>query len=222
MTIGERTRGATDVLLWGALFLGAFMFVLSGCAARPVRPDDMSAEAHYKEASREEAAAKEHRRSYEAGLVMPAPGARSIENVGVSDVVTWNPTEWHLSAAAGHVAHAEEHLRAAAELEAFESVECRAVAQKVRGACPVIAGVTRVVSLQNGLRYELKDPGRIADTVALMRCHMAWARARGWPSDSDCPLYVKGIDVRASSDGRAIEIVSADPAVIRTLWERGR
>jgi hypothetical protein len=205
-----------DGWLWITLAASASVFVLTGCS-RGVRPDDMSAAAHRQEASKERVAADEHRRQYDPHAVATMPPSRA-EPAPV--VVAGNPTEVHLQAANAHERHAREHEQAAAELDAFEASECAEVEHSHRAACPVLIGVKQVVDIKGGVRVELRHAADVPEMLGRMRCHLAFARTRGYERAADCPLYVRGVDIRAAADGKAIEITGATRALIDEI--RGR
>jgi len=48
--------------------------------------------------------------------------------------------------------------------------------------------------------------------LARMRCHLAFARARGFERVASCPLYVKGVEIQPSVP-QSLEIVSSDAKV---------
>ena len=59
--------------------------------------------------------------------------------------------------------------------------------------------------------------------LALMRCHLAFARAHGFGTASSCPLYVKGIDLRPGAGPVAeIEIISSDRKTAEEIRLRSR
>ena len=197
----------------------AALFV-AGCASHAVRPDDESAEAHRAEAARARAEAAKHTQQYDPKAVAEESTSAGRRFDLPDDVRTYNPTAWHLREAHKDSAHAKAHEAAAAQLEAFEAEECRAFAPKVRSACPVGGPVARVEDLRNGVRLVLADNAPVGAVLAHMRCHLAWARTRGFEKLPGCPVYVKGIDIHASSDGKSIEITSTDSSVVHLIQQR--
>ncbi len=198
-----------------------FLPVLVALAActRPVRTDDMSMQAHRGEVSRERAAAAAHAHEFDpdAKAVRTGGPAASINtNDTFSD---YNPTTWHLKAADRHTAHALEHERAAAELGASEDQECRRFSPAVRAACPFMGPIRSVEDIEGGVRVHLAAGAPIAAVAAHMRCHFAFARGRAF-AVSDCPLTLRGTDVRISADGTGIDVTSRDRKTISELRRR--
>jgi hypothetical protein len=66
--------------------------------------------------------------------------------------------------------------------------------------------VVALHNLPDGIRVELARSVPVEAVVADMRCHQAFARAHGFADNVSCPLYMRGIDIRRSEDGQAIEI----------------
>jgi hypothetical protein len=221
MTVIRVEERISDRVLWAVLALGAAALLFGGCA-RNVRPDDLSAAQHRAEAEKERAAAEQHLGAYD-------PKARSIlhtthggaEGVVVASEtsVSYNPTEWQLSEAQRHSRHAKEHEAAAAQLEGFEASECSGFAPSVRAACPVLGPVEQLETLPDGVRFHLAASVDANTALAHMRCHLAYARARGYPET--CPLYLKGIEIR-SGGPHAVDIVSRDGKVVRAIQRRAQ
>jgi hypothetical protein len=199
----------------------ALALFFAGCATT-VRPDDLSAERHRREAARERSLADEDRARFEPGANTSLPGVPAMApgSPGVAAGVFWgpyNPTVRYLDAAEKHFAHALQHEAAAAALEAFEEGECRGLAPKTRAACPLVGPVAAVEDLANGARIRLAAGASVEETVARMRCHLAFARTRGFERAPDCPLYVRGVAIAATADGAAVEVTAADAAVAATV-----
>ncbi len=55
-----------------------------------------------------------------------------------------------------------------------------------------------------------------------MRCHVAFARATGRWNDEGCPLYLRGLEVRLSSDGAAVDVTSEDSGTAEAIRQRFR
>jgi hypothetical protein len=183
----------------------------------------MSANAHRREAARDRAAAAEHLRKYNPSAEGTAQ--RGMPNDPNNDLVMsdvaadYNPTQWHLSAAAKAKAHAAAHERAAAELEHFEDAACRPFSPAVRAACPFVGPVRAIEQLDNGVRIELAPGAPVATVAAHMRCHLAFARARGFEIP-ECPLTIRAPDIRVSGDGIAVEITTRDRNAASELQRR--
>lgn len=112
--------------------------------------------------------------------------------------------------AEAHREHAEEHERAAAALERFEAAECQSVPESERAACPFL-GIEDTTTIDNGVRVTLKQGTDVTDVLSRMQCHAAFARAQGYRGVDHCPIYQRGVQIRLSPDGNAIDITSDDP-----------
>jgi hypothetical protein len=189
--------------------------LLAGCAGQKVKPDDESAQAHRAEAAREQQDAEAHRKQYDPSQQRDVSSGRTG-----GEFSSYNPTDWHRHEADKLSAHARAHEAAAAQLEAFEAGECKEFAPKVRAACPVAGPIQRVENLPAGVRFVLADGAPTDAVVAHMRCHFAWARTRGFDQLPGCPIYIKGIAIQATADGRAIEVTAADKATVAELQRR--
>jgi len=213
-----RTVGGVGVAV------GLAGLLVTGCRTAAPKPDDMSAEAHRQEAARAAEAAKRERAEYDARAVT-APKVVGF-NVAAGEVApetgwTYNPTSGHLRTAAQLETHGRQHAAAAAELEKFENAACTGIGRSTRGACPFLSVMAFKV-LPNGVRLHLKDASAEPGMTALMRCHLAYARARGFESAPDCPLYIRGVDIEAAADGKGIEVTSRDHAVSLEIIRRSQ
>jgi hypothetical protein len=210
-----------------ALALLMFVVPAAGCGAGApaVKPDDMGAAAHRQEAAKERAEAGEHARKYDPAAARPMP-ASSVGSDAQAHYLfpttVYNPTEIHLAEADRHRAHARQHEKAAQALEAFEEVECKSFPPSTRAACPLLAPVTAVDDIDGGVRVTMLRGTRVDAVVAHMRCHYAYARARGFAERVSCPIYMPGVDIRASRDGSAVEITTADAKAVGELRGRAR
>ena len=120
-------------------------------------------------------------------------------------------------------AHALEHEAAASALERFEAQECTGINPRLRAACPVLGPVKTVRDIAGGVRLERADGSQLDGLLALMRCHLAYAQSRGFePVAAACPLYIRGIQIRASTDGAALEIVGATERLASEIRNRSR
>ena len=199
--------------------------LLGGCASARVKPDDMSAAAHRAEARDERRAAATEKRAYD-----PSQTTEHVEILvdaaaaGGGAVVRTdsNPTAAHLQNADEAMEHAKAHDKAARELENFEDKECAGIPSRDRFACPITGRVTRVETTQDGVRLYPAQSATVADVTARMRCHYAFAQARGFDDSDSCPLYIKGLTIRLSSDQQAIELAGASPTVIAEIQRRTR
>ena len=207
-------------LLHVALTLGASGLILGGCAHDHVRPDDMSASAHRERAQEEYAKADRDLMKYD-------PYARAYERAGSQRIAsgdatyaTYNPTDFYRTDAQKKTKHAQEHLAAAAELERFTHQACKPFSPTVKTACPVLGPVASVEDIGGGVRVHLQPGAPVDAVMAHMRCHLAYAREQGWQPAPDCPLYLRGVDIRRSDDGQAIELTAKDGKTIDELRRR--
>ncbi len=202
----------------------------AACATTPasptVHPEDLSAAAHRQEAARERARAEDAYARWQPGARVPLPGAPIGSNDAPRmypiDLYPYNPTDRALSDAERHLRHAREHEAAAAALESFEEGECHDFAPKVRAACPVLGPVATIDDRTDGVRVVFAAGAPVEAIVAHMRCHLAFARARGFTDAGDCPLYMRGVAIAASADGHAVDLTSRDPSVAREIQLRSR
>jgi len=209
----SRADGWTVVLLLG---------VACSASNPTVKPDEASAAGHRAEAEREaQAAAKEVQR-FDPKAAQPSPFGDPLGKDYLYTVPIYNPTEGHLHEAEMHQAHARQHEAAAQFLERFEEAECRDFPPASRAACPLLGPVVRLDDIPGGVRASLSKGARIDAVIAHMRCHYAYARARGFDDRVGCPLYVKGIEVRKGLDPLTIEIVARDDATVQMVRAHAR
>jgi hypothetical protein len=197
--------------------------LLAACAHRPVR-DEMSAEAHRREAALLRADAADQCARYDPTAMGGGPGSFGREGPSLFPVVVqapFNPTLGHLYRADELAFHAREHERAAAALEADEESRCRAFPPALRAACPMAAPL-RVEDLANGVRLYLPVLLPLDPTVEHMRCHLAWAHTRGFAPTADCPSYLPRMEIRARPEEHAVDLVSDDPATAKRLQQLSR
>lgn len=211
-----RDNVAVGVIPWLLLGFGAVGLFSAGCAAQRLRVEASSLAEHRAAAERERAEANAHRELFDPyalvtriPLVPAEPGLPVMDDTDGS-----NPTSWHLAEAADHEAHARAHAAAAIALERFEATECRAIPAKERGACPIIVAALGVHEIDGGVRVDLRTEADAARIAARMRCHLAYAHAVGFDRAPSCPLYMRGVDIRLSAGGRAIDVVGDRRAVV--------
>lgn len=197
-----------------AILLGA------GCA-QTVRPDEMSAQRHRQEAELQNEAAGSHIRAFDPSASTATPGGDiDVTGRAVSGPIgNYNPTEWHLKEAARISEHARQHEAAAAKLEAFEDAECREFSPRARATCPLFGPIRSVENTDDGVRLRLDAGAPLQALVAHIRCHLAYARVRGFEVAS-CPLMLRGVEARVTPDGAAILLESRDRKVVRELQRR--
>jgi hypothetical protein len=124
---------------------------------------------------------------------------------------------------AHRISHAVAHGRLARVLKDFESVECHGVAPRERAACPLLGPVVGINDVPQGVRVEFVPSISVDAVLERMRCHYSFAQARGFSEDaSACPLYLRGLRLERSTDGRAIDITVTSPAMTNEIRKRVR
>ena len=191
-----------------------------------VKPEDMSAAAHRQEAARERSHADDAYARWQPGARVAVPGtpAGSVDSPRMYpiDLYPYNPTDRALADAERHLRHAREHEAAAVALEGFEDAECRDFAPQTRAACPLLGPVLAIEDRANGVHFALPAEAPVQAIVAHMRCHLAFARARAFSDAGDCPLYLRGVEIALSPDGRGIDVTSGDRAVVNAIQVSSR
>jgi hypothetical protein len=198
------------------------LVALAGCATHRVQPDDMSAAKHREEAEREAELARDQAALYKPELARSRTSADASGKDYLYTAPIYNPADGHLSEMEVHRQHAREHMRAARLLEEFEETECRDFPPSSRAACPLLGPVTKIEDIPGGVRVRFKDGVRIDAVVAHMRCHYAYARARGFNIAASCPLYMRGIEIKRAVDPWTVEIVSSDRKTTTAIRARSR
>lgn len=189
-----------------------------------VKPDQMSASGHRAAAAREKESAADDERRYDPGAARVTALA-PVDTPGSAPslpIVISNPTDRYLRDADQHRRHAQQHEAAARALEKFEAAECRDVAVAERAACPLLGPAASISDVPGGVRVQLAAGARVDALVARMRCHYAYARARGFDEAVSCPLYLPGIEIKASRDGKAVDITASSPTEQREVRIRSR
>jgi hypothetical protein len=118
--------------------------------------------------------------------------------------------------------HQSDHELAQTRLATFEASACRGVPVSARAACPLLGPAVGIEDIPGGVRVNFAPAAKVETALAAMQCHLAYASAHGWGANAGCPLYVPGIEVRAGSAPRTIEIVSAKPSVTAEIRRRSR
>ena len=200
----------------------------SGCAAGRVHPDDMSAAKHRDEAAKEKAAARAHFAAFDDAaahpkpLLIATPTAATTDEPRADPLATYDPAGWHLDEATRHLAHARAHEAAAATLEKFEAAECSAFPPEQREVCPLLGPIIAIEDIAGGVRFHFEDGVPVAALVAHMRCHLAFARTRGYDESTTCSLYMKGVRVEAAPDGRAVDLTADEKGTITAIRANAR
>jgi hypothetical protein len=191
-----------------------------------VKADDMSVESHRSEAREHEHDAAAEEAKYNPYASAIEPGASLMQQDPFSSCqfpCTYNPTADHKQMADQHRQRAHQHLRAAAELENFEEKECSGLPKEIRAACPLVSGATTVVIENNrGVRLHMKDTADTEMISKQMRCHLAFARARGYRDEPSCPLYFKGVSVEKVSGENSIDVTGTDGTVAAEIQKQAR
>jgi len=185
----------------------------------------MSAEEHRRRAAREHSASATHASQWNPQAARPTPFRNPIDSASQDPPFTaevYNPTDRHLQAAEKHHRHARQHEAAAEKLEQFEEQECRSFPPASRAACPFLGPATQVRDIEKGISVRMADSVRVDAVVAHMKCHAAYAQARGFPPDTTCPIYVRGVSIRQGANPREIELTVADPSLVTELRQRAR
>jgi hypothetical protein len=204
--------------------LGALTCWGCGTPAATVNPDETSRQGHLAEAAREHAAAEREATRYDpAATHVELPFVRDSSQPPQGASIVSNPTQVHLTLAEQHRLHALAHERAAQQLARFEAAECRDVPPAERAACPLLAPVVAIRDLRDGVRVELGPTVAVQRLIGDMRCHCAFARARGFSEEAAaCPLYVRGLQIELSRDGRAIELRGSTRELADEIRQRVR
>jgi hypothetical protein len=209
-----------------AIAILSFIVTGVGCgqSSQAVKAPDQSAESYHQQAAREAAASQ---RELVAGSGAPAPNLNASGGNNPQgyyfDVSVYSTRDQHLARARELSEHAQQHEALAAKLESFEETECKQFPAATRAACPLLGPVKTLVDSPNGVKVEFAPGTRVDAVLAHMRCHLAFAQARGFESSSAaCPLYIRGIEIRPGADPNVIEIVSANPRVAHEIQSRSR
>lgn len=204
----------------------SFLAIGPGCgqSSQAGKAPDQSAAAFHQQAARESAASD---RELAAASGAPAPNLTATGGNNPQgfyfDANVYNTRDQHLARARALSEHAREHEALAAKLEGFEEAACKSFPPSTRAACPLLGPVKTLVDISDGVRVEFAPGTRVDAVLAHMRCHLAFAQARGFEaSAAACPLYIRGIEIRQGADPNAIEIVSTDRSVAREIQSRSR
>jgi hypothetical protein len=198
-------------------------FLVFACAGqdKPIRPDDMGAEAHRRAARAEQAAAREHLRCWDEADRKPTIYAvPTDQNVYLDSIFWFDPRSHELEEAERHAARARAHDEAARLLETFETEQCTGVPDYARESCHLLGPVAEIRDIEGGLFLRFADGVDTQAIAAHLRCHYAWARKQGWDHAGGCPLDIAG--VRFQVVGPAILALSEDPRTVAEIRRRAR
>jgi hypothetical protein len=199
--------------------IGAAALALAACGGpgTTVRTDETSVEGHRAEAALERALAADPGPPRTNRMAPPL-----IRPFAEPGVVPHDVAEDLIYEKRWHAEHARDHEAAAQQLERFEAEECRDFAASERASCPLLGPVVQIRDLPSGVRIHLARSVPVERTLARLRCHYAFARARGFSSGATCPIYLRGIEIKGSGDGTAIEIVGPSKRLAREIQKRAR
>lgn len=200
----------------------ASMLVVIGCRGETsgARPDDMSAEAHRRQASTHGDESRRHQRQYDPGAVRLSSGRGRVAGESYFGTDVYNPTEVHRRHAAEHRQHAGDHQSAAEALDVFEQVECREFPAETRRLCPLLGYQATVLEIPGGVRLTFPEGTPLDAVLHHVRCHVAFARARGREGMSNCPLYVEGASASEGPSPRTVDIVTDQPGRVDEMRRR--
>jgi hypothetical protein len=201
--------------------VGSVLLVLLGSCAH-ARFDKMSAAEHRRAAAKERVAANEQMHSFhpDAQGQLHHGASHDPSDVPIVDIIPdYNPTAFHLMAAARDDEHAAAHERMAAEMEGFEDAACRPIPRAARAACPAVGPILAVSTIEGGVRLWFDSGAPVASIADRMRCHLAFAKARAFDIPS-CPLTLPRAEIRVTSDGTEIDLTSRDRKTMRELRRR--
>ena len=119
-------------------------------------------------------------------------------------------------------AHSHQHRDAAKKLEGFVQDECKGLPPETRASCPMLGPVAQLADVAGGVKVTFTPHTRVDAVATHMRCHFAYAQAHGFDTLIDCPLYVRGLQIRVTDDGQAIELTSSDAATANAIRVRSR
>jgi hypothetical protein len=204
--------------------------VATGCGqtSQSTKPPEDSAAGYRQRAANESAASDKDLNA--ASAANPAPNPPNLSASGGNnpqgyyyDLNVYNARNQRLARARELSEHAHQHEAMASRLEGFVEAECKQLPPATRAACPLLGPVSKLVDLPDGVHVEFAPGTRVDAVLAHMQCHLAFARARGFEeSAAACPLYVRGIEIRAGSDPRTIDILGSDAKVAREVQARTR
>jgi hypothetical protein len=179
----------------------------SGCA----HWDFLTQSEHRAAAATEERKAEEERQQYVPQAADPDLHA------------PYNPTADHLRVAEAHLRVAHQHTQAALQEQRFEDEACASLSTQARASCPLVSGAVQTVEeIRGGVRLHLKPGSNGAELIARMRCHLAFARARGFEGLSGCPLYYRSAGVDLVGLGEVIEVRATETAAAAAIRRDAR
>ncbi len=195
----------------------AFTFCVACGGARSSEPESpATVEQHRQAAAEEDRAAAEHEAQY-------AQGRHEEQGVPNSElwfgVEVYDPSEFHWREAREARRRAAQHRAAAEELESYEERECGRFPPGTRTQCALLS-VVEVRDVPNGVALELVEGVNTEAVADHIRCHIAFAAARGRDRIAHCPLYVDGVAVQVDDEGLLLLTTNAGDDVVDELRER--
>lgn len=178
--------------------------------------EPMTAHEHEQEAARLEAEADADQARYDPEARATSTGEAPDPNLHGRDV--YNPTASYLVEAEVTRQHAFAHRERAATLRAFEEAECGRFPPETRAACPLLLGLEAVEPIEGGVRLRFSESVDFASVVDHLRCHIAFAAARGTEDIEQCALYVPG--ARVVVTGRDVLLTTDRPDQVEELRRR--
>lgn len=190
-----------------AWIVGTGLSLVIGCGERATEPQTMTPATSRLSADEERARARHHERLAERAEKKQA----EPEKKGALERVQLRRQEEM------HREHARLHEQLAAQLERFDTDECRSIPSGERATCPLLGPEADVTSIDGGVRLTFASGTDTSRVLAKMRCHAAFARAEGYAGMESCPLYHRGLTITESNDGRSIDLTSNDPTTAAEL-----
>jgi hypothetical protein len=207
------------------LAIGLVAAATVSCAGRQrqpgTKPEDMSADQH-------RAQAEDHQRTGQARTAYPGGVSGSGRDFWNPSWYPWTYT-WDADA---HAAAAQQHVRAAEELEEDYRAACAPVAPGAESKSPIDAYLQGVEDVDDGVVLHLAPEAGPPDQLLMhLRCHRAWLAVNGLDRVPDSPLGVRGlrVEVRAVPGGVDVTLTSDDSGgpeelrrrAVRALEQRG-
>ncbi len=179
---------------------------LAACGGSGTKPEDMTVEEHQAAVASDEKAARlhDHLRLHRRD--------DAVDSFALAKL---------------YASHAAEHGAAAKQLDAQHAAACEGLAAELQGECPLMHyRVSDVERLADGVRVTFRG----AEAGALLRhaeCHRAHGASEGREEMPACPLYSKGLNLRAepSEGGAALFFTSAEAATVervQSMYEPAR
>lgn len=154
--------------------------------------------------ARERSAATQQRGGVQVGTADPARagGPLYAEDYDYEPLLFGWPVNGAGAVGTADVVAARRHPEVRPEdIAAFTGEACRGIPPGSRSACPLLIAPSGVKPTEGGFLLRLAPWADVAELVALMRCHQAFAAATGYSKMPFCPLYVPGLSVERRGRG---------------------